>query len=96
MIFFLNDLSQRCIKPPFAGILICKSFTPGIVTAYIKRVIAHPSFHNIDYKECQKILDKMDQGDCIIRPSSKVSSNHAPGVKGVLARMITWFTYSLQ
>lgn len=38
---------------------------------YIKRVIAHPSFHNISYKDCEKILEKMDQGDSIIRPSSK-------------------------
>ncbi|XP_052799386.1 transcription elongation factor SPT6-like [Mya arenaria] len=38
---------------------------------YIKRVIAHPNFHNISYKECEKILANMDQGECIIRPSSK-------------------------
>ncbi|XP_052215259.1 transcription elongation factor SPT6-like isoform X2 [Dreissena polymorpha] len=38
---------------------------------YIKRVIAHPNFHNISYKECEKLLAPMDQGDCIIRPSSK-------------------------
>ncbi|KAL4223178.1 Transcription elongation factor SPT6 [Mactra antiquata] len=38
---------------------------------YIKRVIAHPNFHNIGYKECEKILNNMDQGECIIRPSSK-------------------------
>lgn len=39
--------------------------------AYIKRVIAHPNFNNIGYKECEKILANMDQGECIIRPSSK-------------------------
>jgi len=44
------------------------------VSAYIKRVIAHPNFHNIGYKECEKILSNMDQGECIIRPSSKVSN----------------------
>jgi len=42
-------------------------------SAYIKRVIAHPSFHNVDYKTCEKLMDTMDQGDVIIRPSSKVS-----------------------
>lgn len=36
-------------------------------------MIAHPNFHNIGYKECEKILSNMDQGECIIRPSSKVS-----------------------
>jgi len=42
---------------------------------YVKRVIAHPSFHNIDYKMCEKLMLNMDQGDIIIRPSSK-SSDH--------------------
>lgn len=42
---------------------------------YIKRVIAHPSFHNIGYKECEKILANMDQGECVIRPSSKGSDH---------------------
>ncbi|EEC12431.1 S1 RNA binding domain-containing protein, putative [Ixodes scapularis] len=39
--------------------------------AYVKRVIVHPSFHNISYKEAEKLLSTMDQGDVIIRPSSK-------------------------
>lgn len=39
--------------------------------SYVKRVIAHPSFNNIGYKECEKILANMDQGEAIIRPSSK-------------------------
>ncbi|XP_050409437.2 transcription elongation factor SPT6 [Patella vulgata] len=38
---------------------------------YIKRVIVHPSFHNISYSECEKLMANMDQGDVIIRPSSK-------------------------
>ncbi|XP_071094189.1 transcription elongation factor SPT6-like [Haliotis cracherodii] len=42
---------------------------------YIKRVIVHPSFHNIGYKECEKLMVNMDQGDVIIRPSSK-GANH--------------------
>jgi transcription elongation factor SPT6 len=42
-------------------------------TAYVKRVIAHPSFHNIDYKMTEKLMANMEQGDVIIRPSSKVS-----------------------
>lgn len=40
---------------------------------YMKRVIAHPSFHNIDYRTCEKLMLNMDQGDIIIRPSSKGS-----------------------
>ncbi|XP_055861753.1 transcription elongation factor SPT6 [Biomphalaria glabrata] len=42
---------------------------------YIKRVIAHPFFQNVSYKECEKLLANMDQGDVIIRPSSKGSDH---------------------
>lgn len=42
---------------------------------YVKRVIAHPSFHNVGYRECEKLLENMDQGEAIIRPSSKGSDH---------------------
>ena len=38
---------------------------------YHKRVISHPSFHNVDYGEAEKILATLEQGEAIIRPSSK-------------------------
>lgn len=38
---------------------------------YIKRIIVHPSFHNIDYGKAEKKLAEMNNGDAIIRPSSK-------------------------
>ena len=38
---------------------------------YIKRVIVHPSFHNISFAESEKLLKDMKQGDAIVRPSSK-------------------------
>ncbi|OQR71125.1 transcription elongation factor SPT6 [Tropilaelaps mercedesae] len=38
---------------------------------YVKRVIVHPSFHNIGYQEAVKLLSTMDQGEIVIRPSSK-------------------------
>nr|NVI78477.1 Spt6 [Cucujiformia] len=38
---------------------------------YIKRVIVHPAFHNISYAEAEKCMVKMDQGEVIVRPSSK-------------------------
>ncbi|XP_068086670.1 transcription elongation factor SPT6 [Anabrus simplex] len=38
---------------------------------YIKRVIVHPSFQNISYKEAEKIMEQTDQGEVIVRPSSK-------------------------
>ncbi|RWS30565.1 Transcription elongation factor SPT6-like protein, partial [Leptotrombidium deliense] len=38
---------------------------------YIKRIIVHPSFHNIDYQKAERMLESMDQGEAIIRPSSK-------------------------
>lgn len=42
---------------------------------YVKRVIVHPSFHNIAYSEAEKLMRSMKQGEAIIRPSSK-GENH--------------------
>ena len=38
---------------------------------YIKRIIVHPAFQNIDFLKAEKLMTRMSQGDCIIRPSSK-------------------------
>ncbi|CAG7720260.1 unnamed protein product [Allacma fusca] len=38
---------------------------------YIKRVIVHPSFKNISFRESEKLMEQMDQGEVIVRPSSK-------------------------
>uniref|UniRef100_A0A8D8RJL4 Transcription elongation factor SPT6 n=1 Tax=Cacopsylla melanoneura TaxID=428564 RepID=A0A8D8RJL4_9HEMI len=38
---------------------------------YVKRVIVHPAFHNISYVEAEKWMKTMDQGEVIVRPSSK-------------------------
>lgn len=38
---------------------------------YVKRVIVHPSFHNISYSEAEKMMKTTKQGDAIVRPSSK-------------------------
>ena len=43
-----------------------------IFIAYLKRVISHPSFKNVTFKDAEKLLDTMEQGDCVVRPSSKV------------------------
>lgn len=43
--------------------------------AYVKRIIVHPSFHNIDFKQAEKMLAAMDQGEAIIRPSSKFNDH---------------------
>ena len=40
-------------------------------SGFVKRVVAHPSFRNIDYLTCEKELEGMEQGEVIIRPSSK-------------------------
>lgn len=55
-------------------------FTDGdslylLYVAYIKRVIAHPNFHNISFNQAEKMMETLDQGDLIIRPSSK-GENH--------------------
>jgi len=39
---------------------------------YIKRVIVHQSFRNISYRESEKLMERMDQGEVVVRPSSKV------------------------
>ena len=44
---------------------------------YLKRVIVHPAFHNIDFKEARRLLATMDQGEAIIRPSSQVRRRRA-------------------
>jgi len=38
---------------------------------FVKRVIVHPCFKNISFKDAVQDLEGMDQGDVIIRPSSK-------------------------
>ncbi|XP_076670314.1 transcription elongation factor SPT6 isoform X2 [Andrena cerasifolii] len=38
---------------------------------YVKRVIIHPSFHNISFTEVEKLMQSMKQGEAVIRPSSK-------------------------
>ncbi|EDO33602.1 predicted protein [Nematostella vectensis] len=42
---------------------------------YIKRVIVHPAFRNISFKEAERILSELDQGESIVRPSSKGSDH---------------------
>ncbi|CAL8073118.1 unnamed protein product [Orchesella dallaii] len=39
--------------------------------SYFKRVIVHPSFKNISYRDAEVLMEKMDQGEVIIRPSSR-------------------------
>jgi transcription elongation factor SPT6 len=38
---------------------------------YTKRLIDHPCFYNIGYNEVEEKMKNMDQGEVIIRPSSK-------------------------
>ncbi|XP_065172067.1 transcription elongation factor SPT6 isoform X2 [Atheta coriaria] len=38
---------------------------------YMKRVIIHPCFHNINFVEAEKLMQDADQGEVVIRPSSK-------------------------
>lgn len=46
-----------------------------ISTQFVKRVISHPSFHNVTHKDAEKMLENMGLGDAIIRPSS-LGVNH--------------------
>lgn len=42
---------------------------------YIRRVIVHPSFMNVSFDEAIKALTKMEQGEAVFRPSSKVHTS---------------------
>ncbi|XP_017879018.1 transcription elongation factor SPT6-like [Ceratina calcarata] len=42
---------------------------------YVKRVIIHPSFHNVSFAEAEKLMQNVKQGEAIIRPSSKGSDH---------------------
>lgn len=56
-------------------IFIDRDLLFSLSVAYIKRVIAHPNFHNISFNQAEKMMETLDQGDLIIRPSSK-GENH--------------------
>lgn len=62
--------------------------------AYLKRVIAHPSFRNVTFKDAEKLLESMDQGDAIVRPSSKVGSFSRRFICGNVL-IIPYFTFRL-
>lgn len=42
----------------------------NITTRFVKRVISHPSFHNVTCKDAERMLNNMELGEAIIRPSS--------------------------
>ncbi len=39
---------------------------------YVSRVIAHPSFFNVDFHRAEKMLAHKGAGELVIRPSSRV------------------------
>ena len=42
------------------------------ILPYVNRVIFHPQFKNITYNDFEKLCPRLDVGEFIIRPSSKV------------------------
>lgn len=71
----------RRVSAPFARRTIHGVSLPFIQArqTYVKRVIVHPSFHNVDFRTSEKLLNSMEQGDVVIRPSSKVRGRVAVG-----------------
>lgn len=67
--FYDNEAEERDIKTEEDAKKLKQRQT------YIKRVIVHPSFHNISFKEAERLMDQMDQGEVIVRPSSKGSDH---------------------
>ncbi|CEF64905.1 Transcription elongation factor SPT6 [Strongyloides ratti] len=45
--------------------------TPKTAGGYFKRVIAHPHFYNVSFKQAENILSQKEPGESVIRPSSK-------------------------
>ncbi|ESO02336.1 hypothetical protein HELRODRAFT_161592 [Helobdella robusta] len=41
------------------------------VTFRHNRIISHPSYCNVDYLNCKKLMENFERGDVIIRPGSK-------------------------
>ncbi|KAG9012475.1 Transcription elongation factor spt6 [Tulasnella sp. 427] len=37
----------------------------------IRRIIKHPNFHNLNYKQAEELLSHQQRGDVVIRPSTK-------------------------
>ena len=63
-----------------------------VITAYIKRVISHPSFRNFTFKDAELHLQDMDAGECVFRPSSKV--DHVSHVYALLSTFPVYFYLS--
>lgn len=38
---------------------------------HIRRIIKHPNFHNLNYKQAEEMLSHQQRGDVVIRPSTK-------------------------
>lgn len=68
-VFFFFSVSFLCFYSWFNSVLLFQS----CYLEYVKRVIVHPAFKNISFKEAERLLAEMDQGECIVRPSSKVT-----------------------
>ena len=66
---FFFSVSFLCFYPWFNSVLLFQF----CYLEYVKRVIVHPAFKNISFKEAERLLAEMDQGECIVRPSSKVT-----------------------
>lgn len=69
-----KKLKQKPKRSAFLSLLVCDLARIGLshLAAYVKRVIAHPAFHNVSFEQAVQLLANMDLGECIIRPSSKV------------------------
>ena len=75
VVWVIDIVFHQSFHASFSRLYYRLNCTLSLPLAYIKRVIAHPSFHNINFKQAEKMMESMDQGDVIIRPSSK-GENH--------------------
>eukprot|EP01135_Chromosphaera_perkinsii_P004003 Nk52_evm16s266 gene=Nk52_evmTU16s266 len=66
--YFDRDRAEECQN------MVLKATKPR-KQGKAKRVIVHPSFKNVSFREAEKLLETSEVGECIIRPSSK-SDDH--------------------
>ena len=74
VLFIMKDNNDLIV----GNLFVCLLFF--FFSEYVKRVIVHPAFKNISFKDAERLLAEMDQGECIVRPSSKVTKSDIKSV----------------
>ncbi len=90
-----NSKEQWVLTKSFLRTLILSFFFKWhdfcfLSLAYIKRVIAHPSFHNINFKQAEKMMESMDQGDVWFDPAVNWRTTWRSHGRWLMGSISTW------